>query len=161
VEANVLLNCLSRRNGAKVWTEKILLLLNRHEDPCAMFMMNFSREEMQENVAIAHSVQKMVMDMYSHPTCHRHFYTNDVYVLIDIIVRQLADLGPEVAARRSFIRLCKHVLMNTDYSDHLHRFKDLEIIFIHILDDDDENPEDKRVIEEICRDVQAFNSLAP
>ena len=33
------------------------------------------------------------MDMFLHENCHQLFYTNDVYVLIDIIVRQLSGVN--------------------------------------------------------------------
>lgn len=33
---------------------------------------------------------QVIMDMFLHKNCHQLFYTNDVYVLIDIIVRQLS-----------------------------------------------------------------------
>ena len=36
ITTNVLVSSLSGRAGAKVWTEKILLLLNREEDPTAI-----------------------------------------------------------------------------------------------------------------------------
>lgn len=42
----------------------------------------------------AHSVLKLVIDLFSRKKTAEHFYTNDVKVAIDIIVRQLADLSP-------------------------------------------------------------------
>lgn len=42
----------------------------------------------------AHSVLKLVNDLFSRKKTAEHFYTNDVKVAIDIIVRQLADLSP-------------------------------------------------------------------
>jgi hypothetical protein len=41
----------------------------------------------------AHSVLKLVIDLFSRKKTAEHFYTNDVKVAIDIIVRQLADLS--------------------------------------------------------------------
>ena len=63
----------------------------------------------------------MVMDMFLHETCHQLFYTNDIYVLIDIVVRQLADLSPREPARAVYVDLCRLVLTHTDYTEHLHR----------------------------------------
>ena len=162
VKTNVLIANLAARPNAKMWTEKILLLLNREEDPCALFMTDGEyKQETEESKAITHSVLKAVIDMFTHPNCHKMFYTNDVYVLIDIIVRQLVDLGMENPTRQIYIKMCRLVLKHADYSEHLHRFRDLEIIFIRILDDDEENPDDKLIIEDICREVPAFHSLAP
>ena len=41
-----------------------------------------------------HSVVKLMVDLFSDPTIARLFYTNDVRVLVDIVVRNLADLSP-------------------------------------------------------------------
>ncbi len=38
IRSNVLINCLANRSGAKTWTEKVLLLLNREEDPTAIVL---------------------------------------------------------------------------------------------------------------------------
>lgn len=40
------------------------------------------------------SVLKLFIDLFSKSSTANLFYTNDVKVLIDIIVRQLADLSP-------------------------------------------------------------------
>ncbi len=62
------------------------------------------------------------MDMFLHDTCHQLFYTNDIYVLIDIVVRQLADLSPRDSARSVYVDICRLVLTHTDYTEHLHRY---------------------------------------
>jgi hypothetical protein len=41
-----------------------------------------------------HSVLKLFVDLFSNAQTAALFYTNDTKVLIDIIVRQLADLSP-------------------------------------------------------------------
>jgi len=40
------------------------------------------------------SVLKMLVDLFSIPETTNLFYTNDIKVLIDILVRQLSDLSP-------------------------------------------------------------------
>ncbi|KAI5636319.1 NCK-interacting protein with SH3 domain [Phthorimaea operculella] len=82
---NLLLNALENRDNAKTFCEKVLLLLNREEDPVHIF---------DHEPAPAHSVLKLVIDLFSRKKTADHFYTNDVNVTIDIIVRQLADLSP-------------------------------------------------------------------
>jgi DNA-directed RNA polymerase subunit H (RpoH/RPB5) len=49
-----------------------------------------------------HSVLKLFVDLFSNAKTAALFYTNDTKVLIDIIVRQLADLSPGDSV--SFIR---------------------------------------------------------
>lgn len=39
------------------------------------------------------SVLKMLVDLFSIPETTQLFYTNDIKVLIDILVRQLSDLS--------------------------------------------------------------------
>ena len=43
--------------------------------------------------------------------CHELFYTNDLYVLIDIIVRQLSDLSGEDVKRKWYATMCQLVLL--------------------------------------------------
>lgn len=42
----------------------------------------------------SHSVLKLFIDLFSNDTTAALFYTNDVKVLIDIILRQLFDMFP-------------------------------------------------------------------
>ncbi|XP_067013457.2 NCK-interacting protein with SH3 domain isoform X2 [Anabrus simplex] len=82
---NIVLRSLLEKAGAKTFTEKILLLLNREEDPVRIF---------EHKPAPPHSVLKLFIDLFSNDKTGVLFYTNDIKVLIDIIVRQLADLSP-------------------------------------------------------------------
>ena len=104
-----------------------------------------------------HATQKIIMDIFKHKNCHKLFYTNDLYVLIDIIVRQLSDLSYEDPKRTSFVDMCELVLRHSDYDENLHRFKDLEHCFLRILEE--EESKDRRKIHDICKEIQAFSSL--
>ncbi len=64
---------------------------------------------------------QVVMDMFLHDTAHQLFYTNDIFLLIDIVVRQLADLSPREPTRTVYVDICRLVLTHTDYTEHLHR----------------------------------------
>ncbi|KAG7168142.1 NCK-interacting protein with SH3 domain-like [Homarus americanus] len=80
---NVVIKLLSQRKSTKYFTEKLLLLFNREDDPLAMF----DHEPRPPN-----SVLKMMRDMYSTQATASIFYTNDERVACDIIIRQLTDL---------------------------------------------------------------------
>ncbi|CAH2251159.1 jg11826 [Pararge aegeria aegeria] len=82
---NLLLNALESIDNAKTFCEKVLLLLNREEDPVHIF---------DHEPAPTHSVLKVMIDIFSRRKTAGHFYTNDLKVAIGIIVRQLADLCP-------------------------------------------------------------------
>lgn len=57
-----------------------------------------------------------------------------------------------------YCNLCRLVLCHEDYEEHLHRFKDLERVFMRILDEE-EDTQDRKVINRICKDIKAFSSL--
>ena len=83
---NLVLQSLGRADNAKIFTEKLLLLLNREDDPAAIIGARSG----------PNSIHKLVLDVFSTDDCIHHFYTNDLMVLIDIIARQLSDLGPGI-----------------------------------------------------------------
>lgn len=80
------LEAMRRLESTKTFTEKILVLLNREEDPLLYFD--------HERLMLPNSVLKMFVDLFSTPDTSNLFYTNDNKVLIDILVRQLSDLSP-------------------------------------------------------------------
>lgn len=159
IRDNVLIQTLARRINAKTFIEKILLLLNREEDPTAIIDGEFTdigaTYKQPEEV---HSTQKVIMDIFKDRDCHKLFYTNDLYVLIDIIVRQLSDLSYEDPRRTSYVDMCELVLRHSNYDEHLHRFKDLEHCFLRILEEEDSR--DRSKINEICKEISAFSSMA-
>lgn len=165
-------------HGAKTYTEKILLLLNREEDPAAVVGRDIeekdpfdddydvftSRDDLDEEQEqwvkeLPNSVQKVILDMFRHKHARNLFYTNDLFVLIDIIIRQLTDLGAEDNGRLRYLHMCQLVLNNgmPDYNEHLHRFKDLQERFMRIIEEDDS--EEKNIVLAMCKTVSAFNSL--
>jgi len=157
--SNVLVDTLSRRVSVKTFMEKILLLLNREEDPTTIIEGEYTGigaeiEDRPENV---HATQKVILDIFKHKTCHKLFYTNDLYVLIDIIVRALSDLSYEDPRRSTYVDMCELVLRHSNYDEHLHRFKDLEHCFLRILEE--EESRDRKRIQDLCKEISAFSSL--
>ena len=88
---NLVLQSLGNADNAKIFTEKLLLLLNREDDPAAIIGARRG----------SNSIHKLVLDVFSTDDCISHFYTNDLMVLIDIIARQLSDLGPGIERYKS------------------------------------------------------------
>lgn len=156
---NVVVETVSRRLSVKTFMEKILLLLNREEDPTSIIDGEFT--DIGANIhgrpEDVHATQKIIMDIFKHKNCHKLFYTNDLYVLIDIIVRQLSDLSYEDPRRSKYVDMCELVLRHSDYNEHLHRFKDLEHCFLRILEE--EESADRKQVLEICKEISAFSSL--
>ncbi|CAG9114408.1 unnamed protein product [Plutella xylostella] len=121
---NLLLDALERQDQAKTFCEKVLLLLNREEDPVRIF---------DHEPEPPHSVLKLVTDVFSRKKTADHFYTNDVKVAIDIVVRQLADLSAGDERRQDYLKILQGVIRNTAYGSHLHRRDDVLRCFARIF----------------------------
>ncbi|XP_028037900.1 NCK-interacting protein with SH3 domain [Bombyx mandarina] len=145
---NILLNALETRDMAKTFCEKVLLLLNREEDPVRIF---------EHEPAPTHSVLKLVIDLFSRKKTADHFYTNDVKVAIDIVVRQLADLSPGDTRRQQYLKILQGVIRNTDYGSHLHRRDDLLRCFARIFCEEGEcSRDDQALVRAISNEFPQF-----
>jgi len=121
------------------------------------------------------TVLRMFIDIFSHPDTAGMFYTNDIKVLIDIVVRQLSDLDagstvspPKVNAtivlptkytliwfqtRPCYLELCRRILRNTNYQEHQHRKHDLMKIFTRIFCEETEcSASDQQLVREIANE---------
>ncbi|XP_054728053.1 NCK-interacting protein with SH3 domain isoform X2 [Anastrepha obliqua] len=141
---NVVVEAMQSLPTAKIFTEKILLLLNREEDPIRV--LKHSTETMN-------SVLKMFIDIFSNPDTAGMFYTNDNKVLIDILVRQLSDLCAGNPMRRCYLELCRRILRNTNYPEHQHRKQDFMKIFTRIFCEETEcSASDQQLVREIANE---------
>lgn len=102
---NPVMIALSERNIAKFFTEKLLLLLNREGN---LLLLNYSLyitfcflfvedpiRIFDHTPAPPHSLLKLFIDLFNSEETANLFYTNDIKVLIDIVVRNISDLSPE------------------------------------------------------------------
>jgi len=141
---NIVLQCLAKSANAKIFTEKLLLLLNREDDPVEIIG---PRSGMN-------SIHKLVLDVFSSDDCISHFYTNDLMVLIDIIARQLSDLGPGMQ-RYTYLEMAHLVLARSGYDEHLHRLADLKVCLQRISREEGDTI-DKTKVNEICNTFTCF-----
>ncbi|XP_073447939.1 NCK-interacting protein with SH3 domain [Aquarana catesbeiana] len=149
---NVIMKTLCKRPNVKILTEKLLLLLNRGDDPVCIF---------KHQPQPPHSVLKVLQDIFSSSETANIFYHTDMMVMIDIIVRQIADLSPGDKLRMEYLSLMHAIIRSTDYLQHLHRHHDLHSICQRILGEEDEGPHcqmDKMIIREIYRE---FPKMSP
>ncbi|XP_045785598.1 NCK-interacting protein with SH3 domain [Maniola jurtina] len=145
---NLLLNALETIDNAKTFCEKVLLLFNREEDPVHIF---------DHEPAPPHSVFKLVSDLFSRKKTAAHFYTNDLKVAIDIIVRQLADLGPGDISRQQYLKILQGIIRNTDYGTHVHRREDLLRCFRRIFcEEGDLSRDDQALVRAISNEFPQF-----
>uniref|UniRef100_A0A182Q1W2 SH3 domain-containing protein n=1 Tax=Anopheles farauti TaxID=69004 RepID=A0A182Q1W2_9DIPT len=141
---NVVLEAMEQFRTAKTFTEKILLLINREEDP----VHTLKHTPMNIN-----PVLKMLVDLFSRPETAAIFYTNDNKVLIDILVRQLSDLSAGEPIRKWYLELCRKILRNTNYPEHQHRKQDLMKIFTRIFCEETEcSASDQQIVREIANE---------
>uniref|UniRef100_A0A8D8M4C0 NCK-interacting protein with SH3 domain n=2 Tax=Cacopsylla melanoneura TaxID=428564 RepID=A0A8D8M4C0_9HEMI len=126
IGSNVVLECLQNRSSANVFTSKLLLMFNREEDPVRLF---------PHEPAPKHSVLKMMIDLFDNEHTAALFYTNDVKVVIDILVRMISDLSPGEQKRTVYLDLCRAVLNACSYQDHRHRSQDLNNTFTRIQEE--------------------------
>ncbi|XP_068251129.1 NCK-interacting protein with SH3 domain [Palaemon carinicauda] len=121
---NIVLKMLWHRKETKYFTEKLLLLFNREEDPLAMF----DHEPRPPN-----SVLKMMRDLYSTRATASIFYTNDEKVVCDIIIRQLTDLPADDKRRNEYLHLMEGVILTGGWMEHQHRLSELRNSCSNIL----------------------------
>uniref|UniRef100_A0A7N8Y3C7 NCK interacting protein with SH3 domain n=1 Tax=Mastacembelus armatus TaxID=205130 RepID=A0A7N8Y3C7_9TELE len=130
---NVIMQELKKKN-VKILSEKVLLLLNRGDDPVCMF----------KHVPPApHSVLKFLQDLFASRETADIFYRTDMMVMIDIAVRQISDLSPGDKLRMEYLSLMHSIMRSTDYLEHQHRLSDLQGVLQRILREEEDPGEDE------------------
>nr|CAH7750264.1 unnamed protein product [Callosobruchus chinensis] len=141
---NPILAALEERDVAKTFTEKILLLINREEDPVRIF---------DHEPAPPHSLLKLFIDLFSRKSTADLFYTNDTKVLIDIVVRNISDLSSGDMRRRQYLELCRRVMRNTNYDEHRHKLDEILKCFTRIFcEESDLSKYDQKLVKEISNE---------
>ncbi|XP_069793009.1 NCK-interacting protein with SH3 domain isoform X1 [Narcine bancroftii] len=147
---NIIMKTLIKRENVKVFTEKLLLLLNRADDP-----VNIFKHQPQP----PHSVLKFLQDVFAARETARIFYQTDMMVMIDIIVRQISDLSPGDKIRMEYLSLMHAIVRTTDYLCHRHRLSDLQDTFQRILAEEETEQAcqmDKLIVNQICKEFPDF-----
>eukprot|EP00050_Salpingoeca_kvevrii_P001420 m.169443 g.169443 ORF g.169443 m.169443 type:complete len:648 (+) comp10367_c0_seq11:1236-3179(+) len=114
-DENLILQVVGTR-CLRVFGEKLLLLANRGQDPVAFE----SRP--------THAVFKLLIDLASrHATGRNFFYTNDLRVLMDVLLRELTDRDRHDERFPDFLLLTSGVLRNTPLADDPYRLDELQV----------------------------------
>ncbi|XP_004625123.1 NCK-interacting protein with SH3 domain [Octodon degus] len=145
-DQNVIMAALSKHSNVKIFSEKLLLLLNRGDDPVRIF-----KHEPQP----PHSVLKFLQDVFSSPATAAIFYHTDMMALIDITVRHIADLSPGDKLRMEYLSLMHAVVRSTSYLQHRHRLSDLQATLRRILTEEETSPQcqlDHMIVQEMCKE---------
>ncbi|XP_061544231.1 NCK-interacting protein with SH3 domain-like [Phycodurus eques] len=131
--SNVIMEQLKKKN-VKILTEKVLLLLNRGDDPVCMF---------KHMPPAPHAVLKFLQDVFASRETADIFYRTDMMVMIDIAVRQISDLSPGDKLRMEYLSLMHSIVRSTDYLEHRHRLSDLQGALQRILGEEEDPGEDE------------------
>ncbi|XP_028907300.1 NCK-interacting protein with SH3 domain [Ornithorhynchus anatinus] len=153
-EHNVIMTTVSKHPNVKIFTEKVLLLLNRGDDPVCIF---------KHQPQPPHSVLKFLQDIFASKDTAGIFYHTDMMVMIDIMVRQIADLSPGDKLRMEYLSLMHAVIRSTAYLKHRHRLADLQGTLQRILGEQEEGPPcqmDKMIIREIYKEFPEIAQAA-
>ncbi|XP_037108820.1 NCK-interacting protein with SH3 domain-like [Syngnathus acus] len=130
---NIIMQQLRKKN-VKILTEKVLLLLNRGDDPVCMF---------KHLPPAPHAVLKFLQDVLASRETADIFYRTDMMVMIDIAVRQISDLSPGDKLRMEYLSLMHSIVRSTDYLEHQHRLSDLQGALQRILREEEDPREDE------------------
>ncbi|XP_061178898.1 NCK-interacting protein with SH3 domain-like [Saccostrea echinata] len=145
-EENDIMSLLAKKGTVKVFTEKLLEIFNRGEDPVKMF--DHQTYPVQSQV-------KFMIDMYSQPSTASLLYVNDAKVLIDILIRFLTDLQPGDKLRSSILILLKLLVKNSDYFEYQHKLAELrECIMMIRKEEEEATAQDRKEVEII---LEEFN----
>lgn len=131
--SNVIMQELKKKN-VKILSEKVLLLLNRGDDPVCMF---------KHTPPAPHSVLKFLQDVFASRETADIFYSTDMRVMIDIAVRQISDLSPGDKLRMEYLSLMHSIIRSTDYLEHQHRLSDLQGALQRILREEEDPGEEE------------------
>ncbi|XP_076073672.1 NCK-interacting protein with SH3 domain-like [Mytilus galloprovincialis] len=144
---NPVMEVLADKGTVKTFTEKLLLLFNRGDDPVKMFEF----QTCQQN-----SVMKFVTDLYRDKSTASLLYTNDAKVLVDMIIRMLTDLQPGDEVRTNNLILANLFVENSDYLEYKHRESEFCRCLHNILHEESSQVEDKNIVGDILDQIQDF-----
>ncbi|CRK20961.1 hypothetical protein BN1708_017839, partial [Verticillium longisporum] len=106
---NRVIKCLSLHGDSfRTFGENIILLLNRETETSQQLL-----------------ILKLLYLLFTTKATHEYFYTNDLKVLLDVIIRNLMDLPDEKASlRHTYLRVLYPLLAHTQLSHPPHYKRD-------------------------------------
>ena len=102
----------------KTFGENIILLLNRESETSLQLL-----------------ILKLLYLLFTSPPTYEYFYTNDLHVLLDIILRNLLDLPPSsTALRHTYLRVLYPLLSHTQLKNPPHYKRDELLQILAVMD---------------------------
>ncbi len=111
----------------KTFGESIILLLNRESEPPVALSLTSTLEknilltidQFTGETSLQLLILKLLYLLFTTPFTYEYLYTNDLYVLIDILIRNLLDLPADAShpsaapLRHTYLRVLHPLLANT------------------------------------------------
>lgn len=118
---NKVIKILSTHGSSyKTFGENIILLLNRESETSLQLL-----------------ILKLLYLLFTTPSTYEYFYTNDLHVLLDIILRNLLDLPPSsTALRHTYLRVLYPLLAHTQLKHPPHYKKDELVRLLAMMAED-------------------------
>ncbi|CAF9907485.1 hypothetical protein IMSHALPRED_005543 [Imshaugia aleurites] len=119
---NKVMKILSAQGSAyKTFGENIILLLNRESETSLQLL-----------------ILKLLYLLFTTPATYEYFYTNDLHVLLDIILRNLLDLPPSsTALRHTYLRVLYPLLAHTQLKNPPHYKRNELMRLLGMMAEDD------------------------
>lgn len=81
-------------------------------------MLNRTSSSTPEGVSLQLLILKLLYLLFTTPATSHYFYTNDLRVLVDVFIREIADLGDENdSLRHTYLRVLHPLLCNTQLKE--------------------------------------------
>ncbi|OZJ06568.1 hypothetical protein BZG36_00565 [Bifiguratus adelaidae] len=117
IKNNVMEVLIARMGTAKTFGGNLIFMLNRTTDPCVQLL-----------------ILKLLYLIFTTPESYEYFYTNDLCVLVDVILRELCDLGDEnEALRHTFLRVLTPLLVNTQLRHNSYKRTSIHTLLLTML----------------------------
>ena len=85
---------------------------SEHWSEALVYELNETETEDEETLKI---IVRVVIDVYAEKTTSNFFYTNDMNVLVDILIRELSDLPMESDLRVDFLVALENLIQNSPW----------------------------------------------
>lgn len=128
----------SHKDGRPPVTNRLIKALSTHGMSYKTFGCNLILLLNRESeTSLQLLILKVLYLLFGNPSTAEYFYTNDLHVLIDVILRNLIDLPYDSAAanalRHTYLRVLYPILTNSQISKPPHYKRDEIMRLLHLL----------------------------
>ncbi|KNC82420.1 hypothetical protein SARC_05291 [Sphaeroforma arctica JP610] len=123
----IVMDAVNRTDGCQLFSERLLLLVNRNEDPVVLPITPGDN-----HTDVPNSLLHMLRCLFGCRATASIFFTNDLRVLVDIILREMENSGPDSSSLQLWLDILLRIALNTDTGTE-YRIADLRICLSDLL----------------------------